>query len=143
MNQLNSLIVEGNLVRDAELLEPKEGFKVCKLSLAVNRWYRNKNNEVVEEVSYFDAEAYGQYAEICSEKCKKGRSVRIVGRLKQNIWKDDSGKTVSKVFVVIEHIEYNPVSKKDGGEKDKNGQMKTTPQADEVEPELESMAVSF
>ena len=42
MNQLNSLILEGNLVRDAEMIEPAEGFKICKFTIAVNRWYRNK-----------------------------------------------------------------------------------------------------
>ena len=34
--------------------------------------------------------------------------MRVVGRLKQNRWKDNDGKNVSKVFIVAEHIEYKP-----------------------------------
>lgn len=40
------------------------------------------------------------------EKCVKGAGVRIVGRLKQNRWKDGGGKNCSKVFVVVEHIDF-------------------------------------
>ncbi|MBO7613885.1 MAG: single-stranded DNA-binding protein, partial [Treponema sp.] len=58
-----------------------------------------------------DVEAYGKVAEYCESKAKKGRGVRVVGRLKQDVWKDSEGKTVSKVFVVAEHIEYKPLKK--------------------------------
>lgn len=114
MNQLNSLILEGKLVRDAVLVEPVEGFKVCKFALAVNRWYKNRNNEGVEEVSYFDVEVYGKTAEFCQKKGTKGRDIRVVGRLKQDVWKDENGKTMSKVYVIAEHIEYKPVFQKKG-----------------------------
>lgn len=109
MNQLNSIILEGNLTKDAELREPKDGFNVCTFSMGVNRWYKNKNDESVEEVSYFDVETYGKMAEYCSKKAVKGRGVRVVGRLKQNVWKDADNKTHSKVYVVAEHIEYRPI----------------------------------
>ena len=111
MNQLNSLILEGNLVRDSVLSEPVPGFKKCAFSVGVNRFYKNKKNEDVNEVSFFDVEAYGKMAEYCEEKAKKGRGVRVVGRLKQDTWKDSNGKSVSKVYVVAEHIEYRPVKK--------------------------------
>jgi single-strand DNA-binding protein len=111
MNQLNSLILEGNLVKDAVLTEPVPGFKKCLFTMGVNRYYKNKKNEDVNEASFFDVEAYNQMAEYCSKKATKGRGVRVVGRLKQDTWKDDSGKTVSKIYVVAEHIEYKPVKK--------------------------------
>lgn len=109
MNQLNSVIVEGNLVRDSVLTEPVPGFKVCKFSIAVNRFYKNHNNEGIEEVSYFDIETFGKMAEYNEKKAKKGRGVRVVGRLKQDVWKDEDNKTNSRVYVVAEHIEYKPV----------------------------------
>lgn len=108
MNQLNSLIIEGNVVRAAELSEPTAGFKVCKFPVAVNRWYKNRNGESVSEVSYFDVETYGRMAEICEKQGAKGRGVRVVGRLKQDRWKDSDGKNISKIYVVAEHIEYKP-----------------------------------
>jgi len=108
MNSLNSLILEGNIVRQAVLSEPTDGFKVCKIPLAVNRFFKNANGDGVEEVSFFDVEAYGKMAEICEKQGSKGRGMRVVGRLKQNRWKDTDGKTQSKIFVVAEHVEFKP-----------------------------------
>ncbi len=113
MNQLNSIILEGNLVKDAEVLEPVSGFKVCKFSIGVNRFYKNKKDEGVNEVSYFEVETYGKSAEYCAKKGSKGRGIRVVGRLKQETWKDDSDKFHSKVFVIAEHIEFKPVFAKE------------------------------
>ena len=112
MNQLNSIILEGNLVRQAEMSEPAKGFKVCKFPLAVNRFGKNQNGESYEEVSFFDVEAYGKVAEICEKHGTKGRGIRVVGRLKQNRWKDNEGKSLSKIFVIAEHVEYRPIFQK-------------------------------
>lgn len=108
MNQLNSLIIEGNVVKNGELTEPTKGFKVCVFPVAVNRFYKNKNGEGVSEVSYFDVQTYGKMAESCEKQAEKGRGIRVVGRLKQDRWKDNEGKSKSKVYVVAEHIEYKP-----------------------------------
>lgn len=109
MNQLNSLILEGYLAKDPVMYEPTANFKVCKFTLGVNRFYKNKNDEGVNEVSYFEVEAYDKSAEICCKIAKKGRGVRVVGRLKQDVWKDKDGKNASKIIVIAEHIEYKPV----------------------------------
>ena len=105
MNQLNSIILEGNVVKKAELSEPTSGFMVCRFPLAVNRKTKTPNGELHEEVSFFDVETYGQMAEKCSKYCDKGKGVRVVGRLKQSRWEDNNVKH-SKVFVVAEHVEY-------------------------------------
>ncbi len=110
MNQLNSLIIEGNVVKQGELSEPIQGFKVCSFPIAVNRWYKNKNGEGVNEVSYFDVETYGKMAETCAKQTVKGRGIRVVGRLKQNRWKDEKKGYLSKIFVVAEHVEYKQFS---------------------------------
>ncbi|MCQ2577118.1 MAG: single-stranded DNA-binding protein [Treponema sp.] len=108
MNQLNSIILEGNIVRENTLREPTPGFKVYQIPLAVNRFYKGANGETSEEVSYFDVDCYGRLAEVCKEQCKKGRGVRVVGRIKQDRWEKD-GRKESKVVVVAEHIEFKPV----------------------------------
>ena len=46
MNHLNSVILEGNVVKQAELTEPKEGFKVCRFSIAVNRFTKNEKGDL-------------------------------------------------------------------------------------------------
>ena len=37
MNQLNSLIIEGNVTRDPEFKETANGHKICNIPVAVNR----------------------------------------------------------------------------------------------------------
>lgn len=148
MNQLNSLILEGNLVRDAVLAEPAPGFKKCNFSVGVNRFYKNRNNEDVNEVSFFDVEAYGKMAEYCETKAKKGRGVRVVGRLKQDTWKDSNGKSASRIYVIAEHIEYKPIKKSAATEAAGDGQPETPDRstaaqveaAAEAKPEMQSEA---
>ena len=105
MNQLNSIILEGNVVKKAELSEPTSGFIVCKFPLAVNRKSKTPEGEVKEEVSFFDVETYGVMAEKCSKYCDKGKGVRVVGRLKQSRWEENNVKH-SRVYVIAEHVEY-------------------------------------
>ena len=105
MNQLNSIILEGNVVKKAEFSEPNTGFQVCKVPLAVNRKTKTPEGETKEEVSYFDVETYGEMAESCFKWCDRGQGVRVVGRLKQSRWEENNTKK-SRVYVVAEHVEY-------------------------------------
>ncbi len=109
MNQLNSVIVEGNVVREPVLKEPVKDFKVCAFSVAVNRWYKTQKGNGEEEVSFFEIETYNRMAEVCMKKLTKGLGVRVVGRLKQDRWEDESGKSHSKVYVIAEHVEFRPL----------------------------------
>ena len=112
LNNLNSIIVEGNLVRDPVLKTIPNGHQVCSFSVASNRFYR-QNDETEKEVSFFDVETWSRLAQTCAETLKKGRGVRVVGRLKQDRWEDTSGKTQAKIKIVAEHVEFKPVFKQD------------------------------
>ena len=107
MNNLNSILLEGNLVRDPDLRYTPQGSPVCSLTVACNRYFK-QNEELKEEVSYFDVTTWNRLAEVCKEYLTKGRGVRVVGRLKQDRWQDSEGKTRSKVLVVAEHVEFKP-----------------------------------
>ncbi|MBL8967338.1 MAG: single-stranded DNA-binding protein [Spirochaetaceae bacterium] len=112
MNSLNSILIEGNLTRDPENKTLPSGSQVCNFSVASNRFYK-QNDELEKEVSYFDVEAWARVAQSCAETLKKGRGVRVVGRLKQERWNDPEGKPRSKVKIVAEHVEFKPVFKKE------------------------------
>lgn len=114
MNNLNSLLIEGNVVRDSTYRETPSGTPVTTFSVAVNRyWKKDKSSADFEkEVSYFDVEVWGKLAESARDSCRKGRGVRVVGRLKQERWDDAEGKQRSKVKIIGEHIEYKPIDYK-------------------------------
>ncbi|MCD6120520.1 MAG: single-stranded DNA-binding protein [Spirochaetales bacterium] len=107
MNNLNSVLIEGNLVRDPELTYTPKGTPVCKFSVATNRFFK-QDDEYQKEVSYFDVTTWSRLAEVCGEYLTKGRGVRVVGRLKQDRWEDPEGNTRTKVQIVAEHVEFKP-----------------------------------
>lgn len=106
MNQLNSLIIEGNVTREPEFKETANGHKICNIPVAVNRFYKNTDGEGVNEVSFFNIETFGKMAEACQKNCDKGRGIRVVGRLKQSRWTNSEGKTASRISIIAEHVEF-------------------------------------
>ena len=118
MNNLNSVLIEGNLVRDSEFRTTAKGTSLCTFSIATNRYYK-QDSGFEKEVSFFDVEAWARHAEVCHDKGHKGRGVRVVGRLKQDRWQDVDGKPRSKIAIVAEHVEFRPEFKKgDAAEQD-------------------------
>ena len=112
MNNLNSILIEGNLVREPQFRSTPKGTPVCTFSLASNRFFR-QDSGFEREVSFFEVETYARLAEICNNLGKKGRGVRVVGRLKQGRWTDSEGKNHSRVTIVAEHVEFRPEAKKE------------------------------
>ena len=80
--------------------------RLAIFSIAVNRYYKKADGTFEQEVSYFDVEAWGNLVESVGKNASKGCGCRVVGRLKQDRWKDGNGKSFSKVSIVAEHIEF-------------------------------------
>ena len=108
VNNLNSILLEGNLARDPELRYTPKGTPIGTLVVASNRSYKI-DGERVEEVSFIEATTCGKLASVCAEHLTKGRGVRVVGRIKQERWEDPDGDARSKVVIVAEHVEFQPV----------------------------------
>lgn len=108
MNNLNSILIEGNLVRDPLHRTTPKGTSICTFSLACNRYHKSDSG-LEQEVSFFEIEAWAKLADNCYNLGRKGRGVRVIGRLKQDRWVDaDSNKTRSRVAIVAEHVEFKP-----------------------------------
>jgi len=87
MNNLNSVLLEGNLVRDPEkVLAGENGSIMARFSIAENRYFKNAQAEPVEEVMFITIQAWGSLAKSCLQYLQKGRGVRVVGRLRQERW---------------------------------------------------------
>ncbi len=119
MNSLNSILIEGNVVRDAVMRETPRGNPVCNFSIASNRFYRQEE-QLEQETSFFDIESWSKLAEQCVKNCLKGRGVRVVGRLRQDRWTGSDGKNYCKVKVVADHVEFKPKFKDKGADSSAN-----------------------
>ena len=104
MVAVNRVILAGRLTRDPETRFTPSGTAVTGFSLAVNRRYRS-NNELKEEVSFFDIVVFGKTGETCAEYLSKGRPVLVEGRLRQRSWESDGVKR-SKVEIVADNVQF-------------------------------------
>ena len=101
----NRVILVGNLTRDPEYKQLTSGQAVCRLGLAVNRQYKNRQSgEMVQEVCFIDIDVWGAQAESCNQYLQKGRSVLVEGRLKLDTWEDQSGQNRNKHSVVADRV---------------------------------------
>jgi single-strand DNA-binding protein len=121
MNNLNSILIEGNLVRDPLYRTTTKGTHVCTFSLASNRYFK-QDSGFEKEVGFFDVETWSKLADACYNQGHKGRGVRVVGRLKQERWSGPDGKPRSRVTIVAEHVEFRPEFRKAEGNSDAAGQ---------------------
>jgi single-strand DNA-binding protein len=107
LSSLNSVLIEGNLVQDPQIRSLETGSKLCHFSVASNRYFVQENQRKTE-VSFFDVEVWNKTAEQCATALSKGRGVRIVGRLKQDRWTDNEGKSHSKVKIIGDSVDFKP-----------------------------------
>lgn len=112
MATFNRVILVGNLTRDVELRSLPSGNAVADIGLAVNDRVK-RNDQWVDEVSYFDVTLFGRTAEVASQYLGKGSPVLIEGRLKQDSWEKD-GQKHYKVKVIGEKMQMLG-GKNDGG----------------------------
>jgi len=101
----NRVVLIGNLTRDPDYKQLPSGQAVCRLGLAVNRQYKNKQTgAMVQEVCFIDIDVFGPQAESCRQYLQKGRPVLIEGRLKFDTWQSPDGQTRSKHSIVADRV---------------------------------------
>lgn len=117
MAGFNKVILIGNLTRDPEYKQLASGQAVCRLGLATNRQFRNKQTgNMTQEVCYIDIDVWGPQAESCRQYLKKGRPVLVEGRLKLDSWEDQQGQSRNKHTVVADRIVFLSSNANDDGE---------------------------
>lgn len=105
MASYNRVIIAGNLTRDPEYKQLASGQPVCRLGLASNRQFKNRQSgDMVQEVCFIDIDVWGPQAESCRQYLQKGRPVLIEGRLKFDTWEDNNGQTRSKHTIVADRV---------------------------------------
>lgn len=111
MNNLNSVLIGGNLTQDPQCNTLASGKHVCNFNLASNRYYRNSEKELTQDVVFIDVETWDDLALTCGEHLTKGLKVRVIGRLKLDRWQDEEGKNREKMRIVAEHVEFKVTDK--------------------------------
>lgn len=98
-----TVIGVGRLVKDVEIGYTNGGMAIAKGTIAVNR-SRKRDNEWVDEASFFDIEIFGKTAENLKPYLVKGQQIAIKGYPKQDRWEKD-GQKFSRVKFGVEEIQ--------------------------------------
>ncbi len=106
MPSLNKVFLAGRLTRDPELRYTPGGAAVCKLGLAVSRFFKGRDGEKKEETLFVDVTAWEKTAEYCGQRLKQGRPVLVEGQLRSSTWEDKAtGQKRSKIEIHAERIQ--------------------------------------
>ncbi|MFW6363369.1 MAG: single-stranded DNA-binding protein [Spirochaeta sp.] len=104
MADINTVVLVGRLVRDAELRVTAGGLSICKFSLAINR-RRKQGDAWVDEANFFDVVLMGRQGEAIQQYLTKGKQVGIQGELRQNRWQDEAGNNRSKIEIFATNVQ--------------------------------------
>jgi len=91
MYDLNNLVLQGRIVRNAEFTTTDTGLPVARFSIASNR-YRKVGEEYVEVASYFPIVLFGKPAVALRDRLVRGQQMTVEGFLKQDKWEKDGVK---------------------------------------------------
>ncbi len=106
MANFNKVLLMGNLTKDPELRYTPSGTAVVNLRLAVNRKFKDRNQELKEETCFVTAVVWDKQAETCNQYLRKGSPVFVEGRLQSRSWEDNSGNKRSVVEVRAERVQF-------------------------------------
>lgn len=112
MNNLNSVIINGNLTSDCKLERGKNGTAYGGFCIAVNRSVK-KGDNWEEVTSFFEVKAFGKLFESQHPYLKKGANVTVEGSLIQERWETKEGEKRSKIVIQSDTL-YLGSKKKDG-----------------------------
>ena len=98
-NNMNKVIIQGNLTKDPECKEVGDT-KVCKIVLASNREYKGE-----KDTCFIECEGWGGITMVIEQYLHTGKQVLIEGRLKLDTWKSKDGEARYKHVIAIENLQ--------------------------------------
>lgn len=101
---MNKVVIIGRLTKDVELLETQGGTPLARLSVAVNRSYKNSDGE--HEADFFNVTVWGNQAENCRKYLEKGRQVAIQGELRNDTYTDKNGDKRTSTTINAQEVEF-------------------------------------
>lgn len=121
MPEINSVVVAGNLTKDPIIRETSNRTPVINFHVAVNRRYKDSNNQWQEDVCYVGVVAWNKLADSCKNRLKKGNAVLIDGELQSRTFKTDENKSRTIVEIKAKRIQFlNKLSHNSNNDNEKN-----------------------
>lgn len=97
---LNTIIIQGRIVRDPELRRTGSGIAVASFTVAVDRDFAQDGKK---ETDFIDCVAWRQTGEFVSKYFRKGSMIVVKGRLQIRSWTDKDGNKRKTAEVVADN----------------------------------------
>ncbi|MEQ1565883.1 MAG: single-stranded DNA-binding protein [Myxococcota bacterium] len=105
MRGLSRIVVIGRLGKDPELRTGKNGVVWASFSVATNR-SRKEGDVWVDETDWHDVRVFGDDAERCQRRLRRGSVVAVDGSLVYEAWTDDQGVRRRKPRIVANRVQF-------------------------------------
>src|SRR3990170_4174022 len=102
---VNKVVLVGRLTRDPEIRTTASGQSVASISLATNRFWKDKNGQRQEKTSFHNIVLWGRLAEITGQYLTKGQEAYIEGRLETRKYTGKDGIERRTTEVVAENMQ--------------------------------------
>lgn len=102
---MNHVTLIGRLTRDPELRYAQSGKAFCTFTLAVDRRFKQQNNNQ-PTADFIPCMAWDKLAEVIGNNLAKGRRVGVEGHLQTRTYEAKDGSKRSAFEVVVNELEF-------------------------------------
>ena len=101
---MNNIVLAGRLTKQPELKTTNSGIEVLSFSIAVNRPYAKKDDEVTAD--FINCVAWEKTAAFINKFFNKGDGIVLRGSLQSRKWVDNTGNNRMAYEVNVEQVEF-------------------------------------
>ncbi|MEI7425649.1 MAG: single-stranded DNA-binding protein [Candidatus Moraniibacteriota bacterium] len=102
---INKAILVGRLTRDPEVRTTATGQTVASISLATNRFWKDKNGQKQDQTEFHNVVLWGKLGEIAGQYLTKGQEAYIEGRLTTRKYTGKDGIEKRTTEIVAENMQ--------------------------------------
>ncbi len=125
---MNRITLVGHLTRSPELLVTPNDISVARMTIAVDRRYKDANGD--KQTDFINVVAWRTLADTCCRYLSKGKLVAVEGSLQIRSYKDKDGNKRTVAEVVANNVEFlSPASERK--QEEVQEQIEDLPPADE------------
>lgn len=102
---VNKVLLVGRLTRDPEIRNTPSGQTVASISLATNRFWKDKSGQRQDQTEFHNVVLWGRLAEIAGQYLTKGQEAYIEGRLQTRKYTAKDGTERRTTEIVAENMQ--------------------------------------
>ncbi len=105
--QQNNVVLVGRLTRDPETRRTSNSKSVCKFDIAIGRRFKDAATGEWKDAdpTFVPVIVWGDQANRCGDRLKKGMPVHVEGRLQTNSWQATDGTKKSRLEVIASRVQ--------------------------------------